>query len=142
MRTPSELGDHANSSEIDDLLSRYVEALAAQSFEAYPLTEEVTFRGPRLGPITGAEAARSTLVQVAGAFSRFDAVNAGQLVDGDEAVLRLEVTLPDGRGFAIADHLRFRHGATAYVRPYFDAGLLESLGFAPSVDDLGPRARL
>ena len=127
---------------IADLVDRYLRALTTADFDDYPFAERVVFRGPRMGPVQGADSVRAVLDQVAGLFRRFSVVEHGRVIGGDEAVLLVEVVLPDGRGFTIADHLRFSAGELVLLRPYFDAGLLEELGFAPAVADLGPDARL
>jgi len=124
------------------LLQEYVVALNENAFANYPLADDVVFRGPRLGPIVGADPVRTVLSGVASAFSNLRVAQSGQLIDGDDAILFLEVELPDGRGFAIADHLRFRNDELVLLRPYFDAGLLESIGMAPSISELGLAARL
>jgi hypothetical protein len=127
---------------VAQLLREYLVALTEDAFARYPLADDVVFRGPRLGPIIGAEPVRKVLSDVASAFSRLRVEQSGQLIDGDSAVLFLEVELPDGRGFAIADHLRFRDDQLVLLRPFFDAGLLESIGMAPSIAQLGPQAHL
>ena len=127
---------------VAQLLREYVVALTENAFAQYPLADDVVFRGPRLGPIVGAAPVRKVLSDVASAFGRLRVEQSGQLIDADNAVLFLTVDLPDGRGFAIADHLRFRDDRLVLLRPYFDAGLLESLGMAPSIAELGPAARL
>lgn len=121
---------------------RYVDALLGDGFADLPMTDDVTFRGPRLGPIVGEAEVRAVLAGVAKAFSRFTILRGPHLVDGSSAFVVLDVSLPDGRGFEIADYLVFRGEELASVRAYFDAGVLEDLGAAPSVRDLGPSARL
>lgn len=126
----------------DALIGDYLHALTQAGFGDYPLAGRVVFRGPRMGPVKGADAVRPVLDQIAGLFQRFSVIEHDRFVDLEEAVLFVEIVLPDGRGFAIADHLHFTNGELVLVRPYFDAGLLEELGHAPTVAGLGPSARL
>lgn len=126
----------------NDLVERYLHALTTADFGDYPLAEHVVFLGPRMGPVEGSDSVRPVLERVARLFQRFRIIEHGRFVGADEAVLFVEVLLPDGRGFTIADHLLFSGGETVRVRPYFDAGLLEDLGLAPAVAELGSRACL
>lgn len=125
-----------------EMVDQYLRALTETGFNDYPLAASIVFRGPRMGPVQGAEAVRPVLDQVAQLFQRFSFVDHGRLINGEEAVLFVEVVLPDSRGFTIADHLRFDADELVLVRPYFDAGLLQELGFAPGLAELGPGARL
>jgi len=127
---------------VHKLVGDYLAGLVGGGFDAYPLADDVVFRGPRLGPIEGASEVRAVLNRIAVAFGSFEVTSPGRLVDHDEAILFLDVELADGRGFAIADHLRFADAGLRLLRPYFDAGILESVGAAPSISDLGPGVHL
>jgi SnoaL-like domain len=127
---------------VTKLVDDYLAALVGQTFDDYPMAEDVVFRGPRLGPIQGEPEVRAVLNRIAVAFGSYEVTSPGQLIDDQEAILFLDVELPDGRGFAIADHLSFADGRLRLLRPYFDAGILESLGVAPGIPDLGSAVHL
>ncbi len=116
--------------EVEALLDIYYQGLSDQSVAAIPLARDVTFAGPRMGPFHGAAEVAAMLEQVAKLFSVFTITRQSQVVDGDTAVLLLDFSLPDGRGFELADVFKLRDGAFASIRPFFDPGLLQELGMA------------
>jgi ketosteroid isomerase-like protein len=116
--------------EVEALLDIYYQGLSDQSVAAIPLTGDVWFAGPRMGPFHGAAEVRGMLEQVSKLFTAFTITRGSQVVDGDAAVLFLDFSLPDGRHFELADVFTLRDGAFASIRPYFDPGLLQDLGMA------------
>jgi hypothetical protein len=68
------------------LVDDYLVALVGQTFDDYPLAEDVVFRGPRLGPIQGEREVCAVLNQIAVAFGSFEVTSPGQLIDDEEAI--------------------------------------------------------
>ncbi|HEY0936625.1 MAG TPA: nuclear transport factor 2 family protein [Trebonia sp.] len=116
--------------EVETLLDIYYRALSDQSVDAIPLAADVSFAGPRLGPLHGEAEVKAMLEQVSKLFRTFTITRGSQVVDGDTAVLFLDFSLPDGRHFELADVFTLRDGAFASIRPFFDPGLLQELGMA------------
>ena len=116
--------------EVEALLDVYYRGLADQSVAEIPLTRDVSFVGPRMGPFHGEAQVRAMLEQVAKLFTAFTITRRSQVVDGDNAVLFLDFSLPDGRHFELADVFTVRDGAFSSIQPFFDPGLLHDLGMA------------
>ena len=116
--------------EVEALLDIYYQGLSDQSVDAIPLAGNVSFVGPRMGPFHGEAEVRAMLEQVSKLFSAFTITRGSHVVDGDTAVLFIDFSLPDGRGFELADVFALRDGAFASIRPFFDPGLLQELGMA------------
>lgn len=116
--------------EVEALLDTYYRGLADQSVAAIPLAGDVSFVGPRMGPFHGDAEVRAMLEQVSKLFTAFTITRGSQVIDGDTAVLFLDLALPDGRHFELADVFTVRDGAFASIQPYFDPGLLQELGMA------------
>ncbi|KQW45923.1 hypothetical protein ASC77_18580 [Nocardioides sp. Root1257] len=115
---------------VEALLDTYYKGLSNQSVAEIPLTADVSFVGPRMGPFEGEEAVRAMLAQVSQLFTAFTITRESQVIDGDTAVLFLDFALPDGRHFSLADVFTLRDDAFASIQPYFDPGLLQDLGMA------------
>ncbi len=116
--------------EIQKLLDIYYLGLSDQSVAAIPLTDDVSFVGPRMGPFRGEVGVRTMLEQVSKLFAAFAITRGRQIIDGDSAVLFIDLSLPDRRHFEIADVFTLRDSAFASIQPFFDPGLLQELGMA------------
>ncbi len=118
--------------QVEAVLDIYYRGLRDNAVSTIPLCDDVSFVGPRLGPFKGEPDVRAMLGQVAGLFAAFTITRRSHLIDGDDAVLFLNFSRPDGRGFDLADVFTLRDGGFQAIQPFFDPGLLQELGMAGS----------
>lgn len=117
-----------NRIDVEKLLDRYFESLIAGTMETLPVTDDVTFQGPRLGPFHGSDTVLAVLAKVSEMFTVFKMTRRHHLIDGDEAVLFIDFEHPEAGSFAIADHFQFEDGRFSAIQPFFDPGVLQELG--------------
>ena len=106
--------------DIEYLLDEYMKGLVSGDMSNVPLSEEVIFRSPYMGHVSGADAVAQVLRGAAQLFTGLKLHPGARIVDGSAAFLVFDVELPGGALVALADLFRFAEGKVVYLQPFFD----------------------
>jgi len=118
--------------EIERCLDRYVDGLASGDMSQVAIDDEISFRGPHAGEVSGEAAVRALLNDAARAFKDLTLHRGDRIIDGDQAVEIFDVELADGTLVSFADHFEFSDGKITRLHAIFDT--------RPIVSALAPEA--
>ncbi|MEM7352145.1 MAG: multicopper oxidase domain-containing protein [Acidobacteriota bacterium] len=119
-----EMSEENAKAEKLTILQNYVKALVDGSFDAVPMTDDVTFLNPYMTePIRGKDTVQA--YEEKNFSSAISGVQDGvvYLVDGDHGAAFMVLEFTKGWVVPTADYFRFEGGKIAEIQPYFDTAI-------------------